>query len=179
MKDYTQFLTQMNNHKHNHTQGQIISKCLKTDIPENPKTSIQVVKNYLDKICPNEYESYEAIRTLRMNYIARVVCNYHKITFDEVNVLSRKREIVSIRQCINYFIKEYCKRYALVKIGELWTFAHHTKKGVKYSGHDHSTIIASVNTYRDTFETEKSVQRDHYIIDRQIQEDIKNGLIDF
>ena len=74
--------------------------------------------------------------------IAAIVCTYFNVKESEIQVKSRKREIVQIRQICHYFQKTFTDN-SLKTIGKYW------------SGKDHSTVIHSVNTVQSLSEVDK------------------------
>jgi hypothetical protein len=75
-----------------------------------------------------------------LDYAANLnnICDQLNISFGELCTLSRKRELVMVRQCIMYHLKQRT-RYPLTTIGDL------------FAGRDHSTVIHALEVHENLY----------------------------
>ncbi|HYE94731.1 MAG TPA: chromosomal replication initiator protein DnaA [Rubricoccaceae bacterium] len=83
----------------------------------------------------------DARRSLTVEEITRVVCEFLQIPEDLVRARTRKREVVEARQVAMYFAKQLTK-HSLKTIG------------LHFGGRDHSTVIHAVQSVEDQIETD-------------------------
>lgn len=79
--------------------------------------------------------------------VIEIVCNYCKIPFDKLTTPERVREKVYARQLCFYFLKNRTN-LSLKSIGQL------------FGGRDHTSVIHSLSTLKDLYETDEKVKQD-------------------
>lgn len=111
----------------------------------------------LEKIVEKrDYEKNLAIE------IAKIVSTYYEKPLDEIFVRSRKREVVLKRQLIQNLVKYYTNNLSLNVIGNLFE-----EYGSTY---DHSTILHSIRTVENEYDTNKYFRNDYKNIKDEINE---------
>lgn len=78
--------------------------------------------------------------------IEKIICEYFKITHDQIQSKTRKRDIVQARQLAMYFAKEYTN-HSLANIG------------MKIGRRDHATVLHACKTVRNLSDTDKIFKR--------------------
>ncbi|TVR73263.1 MAG: chromosomal replication initiator protein DnaA [Marinilabiliales bacterium] len=81
-------------------------------------------------------------REISIQYIQKVVCDYFNIQLDQLQVKTRKREIVQARQVAMFFSKSLTKS-SLATIGS------------QIGGKDHATVLHACKTVNNLMETDK------------------------
>jgi len=71
--------------------------------------------------------------------VKKIVCKNYGRTFDEIDVTSRTREIVQVRQALMYWLRKYT-HMSLNDIGSIFQ-----------KNYDHSTILWAVKTYENVY----------------------------
>ncbi|MCF0172135.1 MAG: chromosomal replication initiator protein DnaA [Bacteroidales bacterium] len=106
--------------------------------------TIEMARNLIEKIVqvPESEITVEKIQN--------VVCNYFKITPEQISSKNRKREIVQARQ-IAMYLSRAMTGASLSYIGNL------------IGGRDHATVLHSCNTVSDLLDTDRNFKR--YITD--------------
>lgn len=79
---------------------------------------------------------------LELEYIIRTVCEYFNLTEEQFHSKSRKREFVQARQIAMYFADKYTKKSLYVI-------------GLYIGKKDHATVIYSVKTVKNLYQTNK------------------------
>jgi len=79
---------------------------------------------------------------VNIDYIQKSICEFFKVTLDEVKSKSRKKELVVPRQVGIYL----AKNYTMLSLKTI---------GLYFGGRDHSTVIHSVETVEDMMVTDK------------------------
>ena len=72
--------------------------------------------------------------------VANTVCGYFGVTFSQVNIKTRKREIVQVRQWFHYFSRKLTKK----SLAEIGLFISHQ---------DHATALNSIKTINNLVES--------------------------
>lgn len=105
--------------------------------------------NKIDICCyaiPGLIEKQDQNKML-VDRIIYAVCDYYKLTFDELKRRERYRAIVTGRQMIMYLLREKTNM-SLKAIGEIF-------------GKDHTTIIHAVRTFSGHLKYDDAVKRDY------------------
>ena len=92
--------------------------------------------------------------------IKDIVCKNFNVTFDKINIISRKRELVEVRQCIFYFLR-FNTKMSYVAIG-----AEFDQK------FDNATVIYGINNWND-IKFLKENRAKHEAIENEIKRLIK------
>jgi len=117
----------------------------------NKKTiSLELAKELIDKWI------VRSSKEITLSYIQKVVCDYFKLSPEEVISSSRKREILQARQIIMYFTKQLTKM-SLSSIGK------------RLGNRDHATVMHSCKAVSNLIETNKRF--------RSTIEEIKKNII--
>lgn len=84
-------------------------------------------------------------KEISIEYIQKIVCDYFKISIEEINAKTRKREVVQARQLCMFFSKKYTK-LPLSSIGA-------------YCGNkNHATVLHACRTISNLQETDKKMR---------------------
>lgn len=95
-------------------------------------------------------------KEVSIEYIEKIICDYFKVTHEQIQSKTRKRDIAQARQLAMYFAKKYTNS-SLVNIG------------MKIGRRDHATVLHACKTVRNLSDTDKVFKR--YV------EDIKKRII--
>jgi len=96
----------------------------------------------------NNYEIVEFIKELLPKY-------YGGLTWNDVDIRSRKAEYVEVRRAFTYYVYNYTT-LTLQRIGDLFTkYEPYNPLFKGRSGKDHSTILFLVRKYNDFIKVEK------------------------
>lgn len=96
-----------------------------------------------------------------LKIISKEVCEYYRQDIDIVCSRTRKREIVTTRQIIQYLANKY-------------TFFSLNEIGLRIGNLDHCTILNSCKVVSNLIETNKSIRHDVILLKKLIE-----NLIDF
>jgi chromosomal replication initiation ATPase DnaA len=163
----------------NLTQSDVFISMMKEQ-PKKEFNPYETLLNYLNiyvKECEGkEKKIKESILNLRIEYIKRVVCNYHLVTFEQINNESRERDTIEIKQFIQFFCRMYAKA-TYKRIGNV--FSYKRKYWQKEKGIDHTTVISNERKIQDLIETDRTIAAKYKDITAIIENDINNGIIRF
>ncbi|NLN32446.1 MAG: chromosomal replication initiator protein DnaA [Flavobacteriaceae bacterium] len=81
-------------------------------------------------------------KEISIDYIQRLVCDYFKIPFEQIQSKTRKRDVVQARQLAMFFAKKYTKA-SLSSIGS------------QIGKRDHATVLHACKTVKNLSETDK------------------------
>ena len=84
-------------------------------------------------------------KEISIEYIQKIVCDYFKISVDEINAKTRKREIVQARQLCMFFAKKHTK----LPLSTIGTYC-----GDK----NHATVLHACRTINNLQETDKKMR---------------------
>lgn len=87
------------------------------------------------------------VRTVSVEKIRDIVCDYYHITTDSLMSSSRKREISTARQMAMYLAKQYTKN-SLSSIGKTM------------GNRNHATVLHACNVVNDLVDTDKTIRSD-------------------
>jgi chromosomal replication initiation ATPase DnaA len=145
--------------------------------PERDFNPYEILMNYLDIYVKEDKTKFTLIRDLRIEYIKRTVCNYYSLSFDEVNNNCREKDVMEIKQFIQYFCRKKA-RATYKRIGKIFTYK--TKyKGKSNTGIDHTTVMSNERKVQDLIDTDKVIAAKYKDITAIIENDINNGIIRF
>lgn len=85
-------------------------------------------------------------KKITIESIQNTVCNYFKVSPDEIRGRSRKREVVLVRQVSMYFAKELTKE-SLAAIGK------------SIGGRDHATVLHACKSVKDLMDTDRQFRQ--------------------
>lgn len=144
--------------------------------PERDFNPYEILMNYLDIYVQEDKTKFQAIRDLRIEYIKRTVCNYYSLAFEEVNNGSRERDVIEIKQFIQFLCRKYA-RATYKRIGNIFTYK--TKYRGNEKGLDHTSVMSNERKIQDLIDTDKVVRAKYLEITAIIENDINNGIIRF
>lgn len=128
----------------------LLSKNLKKD----PQLLEQV--SYMGLVNLKHKYRFPASMTSDYEYIIQVVCDWYGITRREIELKTRRREIVMPRQIAMYLLYKYT-RLSLQKIGTL------------FLGKDHTTALHSIGTVEDLMDTDARYRETVQALEIKIQ----------
>lgn len=118
----------------------VLNSLLAQSILNKKTIDIDLAKQMIDQIVQNSKKD------ISIDFIKKVVCEYFGIPVSEINVSSRKREIVQARQLAMYFAKKHTKASLAII-------------GMQCGNKDHATVLyacKAVNNLMDTNKTFRS-----------------------
>ena len=118
----------------------VLNSLLAQSILNKKTIDIDLAKQMIDQIVQNSKKD------ISIDFIKKVVCEYFGIPVSEINVSSRKREIVQARQLAMYFAKQHTKNSLAII-------------GMQCGNKDHATVLyacKAVNNLMDTNKTFRS-----------------------
>ena len=83
-----------------------------------------------------------------INGIKRIVCEYFNLEQVDIDKITRKREIVQVRQIAHFFAKETSDHFKLS-----WSLAD---IGKKIGGKNHATVLHSIKTVKNVCDTDRA-----------------------
>lgn len=95
-------------------------------------------------------------KTLSITDIQEKVCNYYKLSVNEIQTKSRKRDVVQARQIAMYLARKYTKS-SLTVIGE------------QIGNRDHATVLHAVKTVMDLCETDREIRESVSTIEKELK----------
>lgn len=95
-------------------------------------------------------------KPITVESIQNVVCNFYKVSVDQIKSKTRRREIVTARQVVMYFSKELTKE-SLASIGAL------------IGGKDHATVLHACKTVKNLIDTDKGFSNNIKEIEKMIR----------
>lgn len=116
-------------------------KLLLTASLENKEVDLQLAKTTLKDIIRDKTQN------ITIETIQKVVCDYFKISANDIKGKSRKQEIANARQVAMHFAKQLTS-------SSLKTI------GLYFGGRDHSTVIHACNTVENTRTESEKMRRD-------------------
>ncbi len=84
-------------------------------------------------------------KEISIEYIQKIICDYFKISIEEINAKTRKREVVQARQLCMFFAKKYTK-LSLTSIGNFC------------GNKNHATVLHACRTISNLQETDKKMK---------------------
>jgi chromosomal replication initiator protein len=118
-------------------EGALISLIAQSTFIAHKEVDIEMAQDIVSKLIKT------ANRTISIEKIQRVVCDYFDISEDVLHSKSRKREIVQARQIAMYLAKIYTKN-SLQNIGQ------------QIGNRDHATVLHACKTVNNLMDTDKS-----------------------
>ena len=116
-------------------EGVMISLMAQSSINKKSIT-IEMTQQIIDRFVRN------SVKELSVEYIINVVCDYFKISADQLALKTRKQQVVQARQIAMYLSKKYSNT-SLAAIGK------------QCGNKDHATVHHACNTISDRLETDK------------------------
>lgn len=95
-------------------------------------------------------------KTLSISDIQEKVCDYYKLSVNEIQTKSRKRDVVQARQIAMYLARKYTKS-SLTVIGE------------QIGNRDHATVLHAVKTVMDLCETDREIRESVSTIEKELK----------
>ncbi len=95
-------------------------------------------------------------KTLSISDIQEKVCDYYKLSVNEIQTKSRKRDVVQARQIAMYLARKYTKS-SLTVIGE------------QIGNRDHATVLHAVKTVMDLCETDREIRESVTTIEKELK----------
>ncbi len=95
-------------------------------------------------------------KTLSISDIQEKVCDYYKLSVNEIQTKSRKRDVVQARQIAMYLARKYTKN-SLTVIGE------------QIGNRDHATVLHAVKTVMDLCETDREIRESVSTIEKELK----------
>lgn len=136
----------------------------------------ETLKNYLDIYVKEDKIKSKVIQDLRIEYIKRVVCNYYSLTFEDINNGCRERDIIEIKQFIQFFCRKYAKA-TYKRIGKIFTYK--TKYRGNEKGLDHTSVMSNERKIQGLISIEKVTKARYREMTNIIEADIEKGIIKF
>ncbi|MDR1169914.1 MAG: chromosomal replication initiator protein DnaA [Prevotellaceae bacterium] len=96
-----------------------------------------------------------AKKDISIDEIKKTVCEYFEMTIDKLLSMSRKREIVLVRQIAMYLSKNYTK-YSSAQIGD------------QIGNKDHTTVLHACKTVQNLIDTDKSFKKTMQDIEKKL-----------
>jgi len=97
-----------------------------------------------------------------IDYIIEVVCDYYKLTFDDINNRLKSRGVVICRQFIHYFAWKQTL-LSLAVIGE--------RSGLRH----YATVIHSIKTIQNLIETDKKIAQQFNDLNKKLNYENKRN----
>lgn len=82
--------------------------------------------------------------------IKRTICEYYDITIEDIEGRSRKGEIAKARHTAIKLTKEFTSAMPLKSIGK------------EYGGRDHTTVLHSIGSYNNLYDTEANTRTNYH-----------------
>lgn len=118
-------------------EGALISLIAQSTFITHKEVDIEMAQDIVSKLIKTSN------RTISIEKIQRVVCDYFELSLDVLHSKSRKREIVQARQIAMYLAKNYTKN-SLQNIGQ------------QIGKRDHATVLHACKTVNNLMDTDKS-----------------------
>ena len=118
-------------------EGALISLIAQSTFITHKEVDIDMAQDIVSKLIKT------SSRTISIDKIQRVVCDYFELSLDVLHSKSRKREIVQARQIAMYLAKNYTKN-SLQNIGQ------------QIGKRDHATVLHACKTVNNLMDTDKS-----------------------
>lgn len=118
-------------------EGALISLIAQSTFITHKEVDIEMAQDIVSKLIKTSN------RTISIDKIQRVVCDYFELSLDVLHSKSRKREIVQARQIAMYLAKSYTKN-SLQNIGQ------------QIGRRDHATVLHACKTVNNLMDTDKS-----------------------
>lgn len=131
-------------------EGALISVMAHSTLDKQDVT-LELASRVLGKLVEKPKE-----RELSIQDIQKEVGRYYNLSLEELNSVSRRRQIVQARQIAMYIAKEYT-RHTLASIGE------------EIGGKSHATVLHACNTIRDLMGIDRHVRNDVQEIERILE----------
>ncbi len=116
-------------------EGAIISILAQSSLNKK-KITVDLAKQMIDKFVRN------TAHEISIDYIQKVVCDYFKVPVSDMFSVSRKRNIVQVRQTSMYFAKKYTD-LSLAQVG------------AQCGNKDHATVLHACRTIENLKETDR------------------------
>lgn len=91
-------------------------------------------------------------RVNKIETIESIVCDYFKVTIEQVRKKDRHEPIITARHFLHYFLRSRTK----LTLDEI---------GARTGGRDHTTVINSWNKINDWMKTSDNIKRDYQELD--------------
>lgn len=114
----------------------VLNSLLAQSILNKKTIDIDLAKQMIDQIVQNSQKD------ISIDFIKKVVCEYFGIPVSEINVPSRKREIVQARQLAMYFAKKHTKASLAII-------------GMQCGNKDHATVLYACRAINNLMDTNK------------------------
>jgi chromosomal replication initiator protein len=121
-------------------EGALVSLLAHSTLNKNEIT-LSLAQDLIDKLVKNTRKS------ITVDLIQNTICSYYKVSLEQLNSKTRRREIVQARQVAMYFAKALTKE-SLASIG------------TSIGGKDHATVLHACKTVRNLMETDRSFRED-------------------
>ena len=95
-------------------------------------------------------------KSVTIQTIQQVVCDYYHLECNEIQTKSRKREVVQARQIAMYLARKYTKN-SLSSIGE------------QIGNRDHATVLYACKAVADLIDVDKSLQKSLEAIENNLR----------
>ena len=118
-------------------EGALISLIAQSTFITHKEVDIDMAQDIVSKLIKTSN------RTISIDKIQKVVCDYFELSMDVLHSKSRKREIVQARQIAMYLAKNYTKN-SLQNIG------------LQIGKRDHATVLHACKTVNNLMDTDKS-----------------------
>lgn len=115
----------------------VLNSLLAQSILNKKTIDIDLAKQMIDQIVQNSRKD------ISIDLIKKIVCEYYGIPVSEINVSSRKREIVQARQLAMYFAKQHTKNSLAII-------------GMQCGNKDHATVLYACKAVNNLMDTNKS-----------------------
>lgn len=112
--------------------------------------TIDLARMMVEKLVSNTHKE------ITIDYIQKVVCDYYKISIDQIQGKTRKREIVQARQVSMFFSKNLTKA-SLASIG------------ARIGGKDHATVLHACKAVNNLIDTDKLFRNQITDIEKKLQ----------
>lgn len=129
-----------------------VTYCVSLNIP----FTLENVYVALDSLIPNKENDTQIENNSQIEYIKQVVCDYFKISTNDLTSTSRKQQVTYARQIAIYLIRDKFN-IPLKRIGEF------------FGNRDHATISHSIDKIKHGIQTNPLIKTDIEILEKKIQ----------
>lgn len=129
-----------------------VTYCVSLNIP----FTLENVYVALDSLIPNKENDTQIENNSQIEYIKQVVCDYFKISTNDLTSTSRKQQVTYARQIAIYLIRDKFN-IPLKRIGEF------------FGNRDHATISHSIDKIKHGIQTNPLIKTDIEILKKKIQ----------
>ncbi|HPW66001.1 MAG TPA: chromosomal replication initiator protein DnaA [Salinivirgaceae bacterium] len=121
-------------------EGALVSLLAHSTLNKSEIT-LSLAQDLIDKLVKNTR------KPITVDLIQNTICSYYKVSLEQLNSKTRRREIVQARQVAMYFAKKLTKE-SLASIG------------TTIGGKDHATVLHACKTVSNLMETDRSFRED-------------------